>query len=81
MNNTNPLIVGGEYMHYKGNLYVIVAKATLENTMEEAVIYYSMKNTERLWIRSVTNFFEDVEGKARFQFTGNTKEISFSVKD
>ncbi len=81
MNNENKLVVGGEYEHYKGNLYIVVASAILENTMEEAVVYYSMNNPERYWIRSFSNFFEDVKGRPRFKFTGKVKKAEIVIHD
>ncbi len=80
MQNTNEnVIVGGKYRHYKGNEYIVVATAILENTMEEAVVYYSLKNKERYWVRPLANFLEEVNGQERFKFIGMAAEEKVSL--
>ncbi len=64
----NTVIIGGKYRHYKGNDYVVIATGILENSMEEAVIYKSLNNPERYWIRSLTNFLEITNDTQRFKF-------------
>ena len=58
MNNTIKL---GTYQHYKGDLYQVENTATHSETEEEMVIYYSLKNTQRLWVRPLKMFKEYVE--------------------
>ncbi len=76
-NMNNEIIVGGKYQHYKGNYYVVVAKAVLENTMEEAVVYFPLEKKECYWIRTVENFLEPVEkanNQPRFKYIEMAKE-------
>ena len=60
------------YSHFRNRkIYRFVAFATLEATEEEAVVYQAMYGDRRYWIRTKTNFFEEVlyDGKMvqRFQ--------------
>ena len=60
------------YRHFRnGQLYRLLAFATIEATGEEAVVYQAMYGENQVWIRPKTNFFEEVmlEGKMvpRFQ--------------
>ena len=60
------------YRHFRNRkIYRFVAFATLEATEEEAVVYQAMYGDRRYWIRTKTNFFEEVlyDGKMvqRFQ--------------
>ncbi len=50
----------GIYRHFSGPEYELVGVAFEEATMEEMVVYKSLKD-QTLWIRSVSNFLEDVE--------------------
>lgn len=50
------------YRHFRnGKIYRFVTFATLEATGEEAVVYQAMYGDHRFWIRTKTNFFEEVE--------------------
>lgn len=60
------------YRHFRNRkIYRFVAFATLEATEEEAVVYQAMYGDRRYWIRTKTNYFEEVlyDGKMvqRFQ--------------
>lgn len=60
------------YRHFRNKkIYRFVTFATLEATEEEAVVYQAMYGDRRHWIRTKTNFFEEVlyDGKMvpRFQ--------------
>lgn len=49
------------YRHFRNKkIYRFVAFATLEATGEEAVVYQAMYAERRCWIRTKTNFFEEV---------------------
>lgn len=51
--------VGEIYRHYKGGLYVIVARSIKEDTLEPLVTYRSnAKGT--FWTRTLANFTEEV---------------------
>lgn len=50
------------YRHFRNKkIYRFVAFATIEATEEEAVVYQAMYGDRRYWIRTKTNFFEEVE--------------------
>ncbi|NCC70929.1 DUF1653 domain-containing protein [bacterium] len=67
----------GKYIHYKGNLYEIIAFGKHSENLEDMVIYKALYESEEfgkdmIWIRPEKNFFEMVEingiKKARFTF-------------
>lgn len=50
------------YRHFRNRkIYRFVAFATVESTEEEAVVYQAMYAERRYWIRTKTNFFEEVQ--------------------
>jgi len=63
--------VGARYMHYKQLTYKVVAIALREEDNEPCVIYQAEYGDRLTWIRSVTNWVEDVEadGKKVKRFT------------
>ena len=65
------------YRHFRNKkIYRFVTFATLEATEEEAVVYQAMYGDRRHWIRTKTNFFEEVlyDGKMVPRFQPITKE-------
>jgi hypothetical protein len=62
----------GKYKHFKGNEYEVVAIAKHSETLEEMVVYRSLKNANDVWVRPASMWRESVErdGKVvpRFQF-------------
>ena len=65
------------YRHFRNKkIYRFVAFATLEATEEEAVVYQAMYGDRRHWIRTKTNFFEEVhyDGKMVPRFQSISKE-------
>lgn len=65
------------YRHFRNKkIYRFVAFATLEATEEEAVVYQAMYGDCRYWIRTKTNFFEEVlyDGKMVPRFQPISKE-------
>ena len=49
------------YRHFRNKkIYRFVTFATIEATEEEAVVYQAMYGDRRSWIRTKTNFFEEV---------------------
>jgi hypothetical protein len=56
--------VGDVFRHYKGGLYVIVARSVMEDTLEPLVCYFSYAK-QVYWTRTLANFTETVgEGDA-----------------
>lgn len=65
------------YRHFRNKkIYRFVAFATLEATEEEAVVYQAMYGDRRYWIRTQTNFFEEVpyDGKMVLRFQPVSEE-------
>jgi hypothetical protein len=48
-------MVNKKYRHYKGGLYQVISKATMESSGEEMVVYFSLQNYKH-WIRPVVEF-------------------------
>lgn len=69
------------YRHFRNRkIYRFVTFATLEATEEEAVVYQAMYGERKYWIRTKTNFFEEVmhEGRMvpRFQPIGEEEALA-----
>lgn len=55
------IIVGGQYRHYKGNEYEIIAIGLHTETEEKMVVYRDLHHPEKVWIRPYDMFIETVE--------------------
>lgn len=64
----------GQYKHYKGKEYEVIALARHSETLEELVIYRALYGAHELWVRPLKMFVEKVEinGKrvSRFEYIG-----------
>ena len=49
------IVVGAKYLHFKGNEYEVIAVARHSETMEELVVYKSLKDGE-VWARPKAMF-------------------------
>jgi len=65
-------IAPGRYLHYKGNIYIVLASATHSETLEKMVVYYPEKDgKDKLWVRPEAMFHEQVtvaDGKRVMRF-------------
>ncbi len=65
---------GQKYKHYKGNEYVVVCLAIDESTEKPVVVYQDLQAPEKIWVRAVEVFSEevDVQGEKfpRFKYIG-----------
>ena len=61
----------GKYRHFKGNVYELVAIAKHSETMEDTVVYRSVKDENEFWVRPLSMWQEKVEyrGKIVTRFT------------
>lgn len=61
----------GKYRHFKGNVYEVVAIAKHSETLEDMVVYRSLKNENDVWVRPLSMWLEAVEheGKIVTRFT------------
>ena len=70
------LIVGGRYLHYKGNEYRVIGLAKHSETLEALVVYEALYDNphSKLWVRPKGVFLEEVEVNGvrvpRFTFIG-----------
>ncbi len=55
------IVVGGIYKHYKGDLYEVFGVASNSETGEDLVVYRAKHGNEKLWVRPVGMFLEDVD--------------------
>jgi hypothetical protein len=61
----------GKYRHFKGNEYEVIALAKHSETLEDLVVYRSLKNENDVWVRPLSMWNECVqhEGKTVTRFT------------
>ncbi len=62
------ITIGRIYKHYKGNLYRIIAIAKHSETLEEMIVYQSLKNNET-WVRPKTMWNEVIDERNALRFT------------
>lgn len=55
--------INGIYRHFKGDYYLVLAKAINSETLEEYVIYRALYGNNDLWIRPLTLFLSEVDHK------------------
>lgn len=69
------LVVGGEYEHYSGKRYNLVAIAHDSETLEELVVYHAEYGDGLTWVHRLENFLRVVEvdgvSKPRFRYVGD----------
>lgn len=51
----------GIYRHFKGDEYRLVRVARHSETLEELAVYESLKYPDRVWVRPLAMFVEDVD--------------------
>ena len=61
----------GRYRHFKGGLYRVEGIARHSETLEEMVVYRSLTEPEKLWVRPLSMWEENVtrDGKTFPRFT------------
>jgi len=57
---------GEIYQHFKGSQYVVVTVGTHTETEEDCVVYHG-RGSDKIWIRSLKMWNEQVDGKPRFR--------------
>jgi len=62
------ILVGKTYKHFKGNLYKVVGFAKHSETLEDMVIYESLRNNTT-WVRPKTMWNEIIDDKGTLRFT------------
>ena len=69
--NCKNIKIKGVYRHYCGNLYIVEDIGIHSETLEKMVIYRELYGENKIWIRPLSMFLEEVEGKDqkhRFEF-------------
>ena len=51
----------GKYTHFKGGKYEVLGTVTHSETLEEMVLYRSLKDESRAWVRPISMWDEMVE--------------------
>ena len=62
------ILIGKTYRHFKGNMYKVVGFAKHSETMEDMVVYESLRNNT-LWVRPKSMWSEVVDDKGTLRFT------------
>ena len=62
------ITIGKTYKHYKGNIYKVIALAKHSETLEDMVVYQSVKTNE-IWVRPKKMWSEMVDDKGTLRFT------------
>ena len=62
------IAIGKIYRHYKGNLYKIIAFAKHSETVEDMIVYQSVKTGET-WVRPQNMWNEVIDEKGTLRFT------------
>ena len=58
---------GEKYRHYKGNEYKILYIGTHTETEENMVVYCAVEYPEKIWVRPLAMFMEEVEWEGKKQ--------------
>lgn len=62
------ITIGKNYRHYKGNIYKIIALAKHSETLEDMVVYQSIKTGE-IWTRPQNMWNDKVDEQETLRFT------------
>jgi hypothetical protein len=62
------IIIGKTYKHYKGNLYKIIALAKHSETLEDIIVYQSIKDGAA-WVRPKAMWNDVIDNNGTLRFT------------
>lgn len=62
------IVIGKTYKHFKGNLYKVIGFAKHSETMEDMIVYESLRNNT-LWVRPKSMWNEVVDDNGTLRFT------------
>lgn len=62
------ILIGRTYKHFKGNLYKVVGFAKHSETMEDMIVYESLRNNT-MWVRPKSMWNEVVDEQGTLRFT------------
>lgn len=55
------MAIQGIYQHYKGAYYLVMHQAQHTETLEHLVVYANIEQLDKVWVRPLKMFLEDVE--------------------
>ena len=72
------MVKQGIYRHFKGGIYEVIGEALHSETLEAMVVYRSMKEPEKMWVRPAAMWDETVDRDGfygpRFTYIGKKTE-------
>ena len=71
------IIIKGIYRHFKGDLYIVEDIAINSETLEEIVVYRALYGDNKLWVRPLSMFFDEVN---KNKYTSEKKAINSLTK-
>lgn len=69
--------INGIYRHYKDKYYIVLDIATDSETLKEMVVYRALYDDNKLWVRPLDMFLEEVNKngqKYRFELVNEYSE-------
>jgi hypothetical protein len=66
--NPDNLNIGDKVKHYKGGIYIIINKCMHTETLDELIVYQSLKD-KKIWARPVSMFCDYIYEKGCWRFT------------
>lgn len=70
------ILVGKIYRHYKGNLYQVIGFAKHSETLEDMVVYKSLKSGDA-WVRPTFMWNQTVDTNGTLRFTQENIEENY----
>ena len=70
--------IGRIYKHFKGDYYVVEGFATYSETEEECVIYRSLYDDGKMWVRPLSLFLSEVDHK---KYPNIKEKYRFTLQD
>ena len=61
--------IGKTYKHYKGNLYKIIALAKCSETLEDLIVYQSLDDNDKIWVRPRKMWSEIIDNNSTLRFS------------
>ncbi len=58
---TRTVVIDGVYRHFKGNIYQVIAIGKDVDSLKEKVIYQSLDDKEKVWVRDLDEFLSEVD--------------------
>ena len=69
LTNMQKIEAGKIYKHYKGNLYKIITLAKCSETLEDLIVYQSLEDKNKIWVRPKKMWNEIIDDKSTLRFS------------